>query len=64
MKSKKIKNLLREPLIHFFVLGLAIFGLHAVLERNPEAVADDPYLIEVSSRHRMAPDHMEQADGP
>ena len=49
MKSKKIKNLLREPLIHFFVLGLAIFGLHAVLERNPEAVADDPYLIEVSS---------------
>jgi hypothetical protein len=49
MKNKKSKNWLREPLIHFFVLGLAIFGLHAALDRKPEAVADDPYLIEVSS---------------
>jgi len=40
---------LREPLIHFFVLGLAVFGLHAVLERKPEAIDDDPYLVEVSS---------------
>jgi hypothetical protein len=28
---------------------LAIFGLHAVLDGKPEAVADDPYLIEVTS---------------
>jgi len=44
-----LKKWLREPLIHFFVLGLVIFGLQAVLERKPEAVADDPYLVEVSS---------------
>ena len=49
MKNKKSKNWLREPLIHFFILGLTILGLHAVLDRKPEAVADDPYLIEVSS---------------
>ena len=49
MKSKKIKKLLIEPFIHFFILGLAIFGLHAVLDRKPEAKAEDPYLIEVTS---------------
>jgi hypothetical protein len=44
-----LKKWLREPLIHFFILGLAIFGLHAVLDTKPEAVAEDPYLLEVSS---------------
>jgi hypothetical protein len=39
----------REPLIHFFVLGLVVFGLHAALERKPEATETDPYLVEVSS---------------
>jgi peptidyl-prolyl cis-trans isomerase C len=39
----------REPLIHFFVLGLAVFGLHAALERQPETPVNDPYLVEVSS---------------
>jgi peptidyl-prolyl cis-trans isomerase C len=43
-----LKKWLREPLIHLFVLGLVIFGLHGVLEKRPEA-ADDPFLIEVSS---------------
>jgi hypothetical protein len=38
----------KEPLIHFFVLGLVVFGLHGVLEKKPEA-ADDPFLVEVSS---------------
>jgi hypothetical protein len=41
-KPLKIKNLRpwrfwREPLIHFFTLGLAVFGLHAALDRKPEA---------------------------
>lgn len=31
-----------------FVLGLVVFGLHAVFEPKPEA-ADDPFLVEVSS---------------
>ena len=38
----------KEPLIHFFVLGLVVFGLHRVLEKKPEA-EDDPFLVEVSS---------------
>ena len=38
----------REPLIHFFVLGLVIFGLHGLLEEEPQ-VADDPFLVEVTS---------------
>jgi hypothetical protein len=39
----------REPLIHFFILGLAVFGLHAALDRKSEATVNDPYLVEVSS---------------
>ncbi len=38
----------KEPLIHFFVLGLVVFGLHAVLEKKPEP-ANDPFLVEVTS---------------
>ena len=39
----------REPLIHFFILGLAVFGLHSFLDREPEVIDTDPYLVEVSS---------------
>lgn len=38
----------REPLIHFFVLGLVVLGLYAVLEKQPEA-ADDTSLVEITS---------------
>jgi hypothetical protein len=30
-------------------LGLSVFGLHAALDRKPEATVNDPYLVEVSS---------------
>jgi hypothetical protein len=43
-----LRKWLREPLIHFFVLGLVVFGLHGVLEKKPEA-AEDPFLVEVTS---------------
>ena len=43
-----LRKWLREPLIHFFVLGLVVFGLHGVLEEKPEA-AEDPFLVEVTS---------------
>ncbi len=46
--THKMRNWSKEPLIHFFVLGLVVFGLHGVLEQKPER-ADDPYLVEVSS---------------
>ncbi len=39
----------REPLVHFFVLGLAVFGLQAALDRQPKADVNDPHLVEVSS---------------
>ena len=39
----------REPLIHFFILGLTVFGLHAALDRQPETPVNDPYVVEVSS---------------
>lgn len=38
----------KEPLVHFFVLGLVVFGLYAYLGKKPEAV-DDPFLVEVTS---------------
>ncbi len=47
--GKKPQRLWREPLIHFFVLGLAVFGLHAALDRQPKANFNDPYLVEISS---------------
>jgi hypothetical protein len=47
--NQRIKRFWREPLIHFFILGFAVFGLHAALDRKPEAIVKDPYLVEVSS---------------
>lgn len=41
-------RLWREPLVHFFILGLAVFGLFGLLEEKPEP-ASDPLLVEVSS---------------
>ena len=43
-------RLLREPLLHFFLLGLAVFGLHAFLnsDEGNGAVAD-PHLVEITS---------------
>jgi hypothetical protein len=38
----------REPVIHFFALGLVVFGLYALLDKKPEA-AQDPFLVEVTS---------------
>jgi hypothetical protein len=41
-------RILKEPVVHFFVLGLAVFGLHLVFEERPES-PPDPYLVEVTS---------------
>ena len=49
IKGKKSHRFWREPLIHFFILGLAVFGLHAILDQQPKATVNDPYLVEVSS---------------
>ncbi|MBW2671011.1 MAG: hypothetical protein JRD87_14240, partial [Deltaproteobacteria bacterium] len=47
--NQKSQRFFREPIIHFFVLGLVVFGLHALLDRKPKTIVDDPYLVEVSS---------------
>lgn len=39
----------REPLVHLFVLGFVVFGLHAVLNRETASQEDDLTLIEISS---------------
>ena len=45
----RLKKWVREPLIHFFVLGLAVFLLHAALDRETEAPDSNPFVVEVSS---------------
>jgi len=49
MVTRPLSQWIREPLLHLFVLGLAVFGLHAALNRGPEPAQDDPHLVEVSS---------------
>ena len=45
----QLRDLLGEPLLHLFVLGLAVFGLHTALDRGSDEAPDDPSLVEVSS---------------
>lgn len=48
-RHKPLERWLREPLVHFFVLGLAVFLLHAALDRKPETSVNDPNLVEITS---------------
>jgi hypothetical protein len=41
--------LLRNPLLHFFVLGAAIFGLHTLLNMGAKEKEKNPWLVEVTS---------------
>jgi hypothetical protein len=47
-----VKRLLAEPLIHFLLLAVALFGLHAALRRVPAGGATDSELV--VSRERIA----------
>jgi len=40
---------LRNPLLHFFILGAAIFGLHVALTTGAKPKENDPWLVEVTS---------------
>lgn len=45
-----IGRIVREPLLHFFLLGLAVFGLHASLNRDGgSGTVADPHLVEITS---------------
>ena len=48
-RHKPLERWLREPLVHFFVLGLAVFLLHAALERETKTPVKDPFVVEISS---------------
>jgi len=48
-RRKPLARWLREPLVHFFVLGLAVFLLHSALDRNQDPPASDPFVVEISS---------------
>jgi hypothetical protein len=49
MKNKSKLRWLRNPLLHFFVLGAAIFGLHATLNMEAKSKDKNPWLVEVTS---------------
>jgi len=39
--SAKLKTLIREPLVHFLVLGAGVFGLFAIVGDRAELEPDD-----------------------
>ena len=46
--STKIKSTTKKPLLHFFALGLVVFGLKAWFEK-PAASTDNPRRVEITS---------------
>ncbi|WP_353646090.1 peptidylprolyl isomerase [Mesorhizobium sp. WSM2239] len=42
---RRVRQLLSEPLIHFLIIGVAVFGVWSVLDRSPRD--SDPRVIEV-----------------
>jgi len=45
----RFRRWLRSPLLHFFVLGLVVFGLHALLNLDAGTSSRDPHLVEITS---------------
>ncbi|MHC4758177.1 MAG: peptidyl-prolyl cis-trans isomerase [Planctomycetota bacterium] len=46
---KKIKAIVKEPLLYFFLLGAVVFGAHALLNKNATNGEDNRYQVEVTS---------------
>jgi hypothetical protein len=49
-----MKRLLREPLLHFFVLGSAVFALFAVFDTTPPVAANQLVITEDDARRLAA----------
>ncbi|MHC4499588.1 MAG: peptidyl-prolyl cis-trans isomerase, partial [Planctomycetota bacterium] len=47
--AAKIKRMVREPLVLFFLLGAVVFGLHAALKKAPKHDRAERYVVEVTS---------------
>jgi hypothetical protein len=46
---KKIKAIVKEPLLYFFLLGAVVFGIHALLNKEAEEGDNNRYQVEVTS---------------
>jgi hypothetical protein len=46
---KKIKAIVKEPLLYFFLLGAVVFGIHALLDKDSKEREDNRYQVEVTS---------------
>lgn len=42
-------KILKNPIVHFFLLGFVVFGLHSFLNKERKDQFDDPFTIEVTS---------------
>jgi len=49
MQNEKIKRLLREPLLHFLLIGVGLFGLYSIIQPT---VPDDSNRIVVASSQK------------
>ena len=49
-----MKNMLREPLFHFFVLGLTVFGLFAILDDTPPPASVQTITVTLDDARRAA----------
>lgn len=47
-------RLLREPLLHFFLLGLAVFGLFALVDDTPPPAAEQSIIVTADDTRRLA----------
>ena len=43
-----MKEIIKEPLVFFFIIGLVVFGLHTFLNKENQDDTD-PYTIDVTS---------------
>lgn len=48
-----LKALLREPLVHFFVLGLAVFGLFYLFDDAPPATEKQTIVVSIDTANRL-----------
>ena len=48
-----MRPFLREPLLHFFLLGAAIFGVYAVLDESPPARAENVLVVTDDDARRL-----------
>ncbi len=59
-----VPALLREPLVHFLLLGAAVFGLHAALGGRAMVERPGTVVVDAGVRARLAADHERREGAP